>query len=63
MSYFHMVPRRHDPLIKALRVALMRIREREKLQPDDQALLELQRSILRTITEMELRRNSSSAAA
>jgi hypothetical protein len=63
MLHFHKVPRRHDPLMKGFRVALMRIREIEKLQPDDPALLELQRSILRTITELELRRNSSSAAA
>lgn len=54
---------RHDPLIKSLRVALARITEREKLLPGDPVLQELQRSIVRTITELELRRDSESDAA
>ncbi|MGC2621215.1 MAG: hypothetical protein WA414_19385 [Acidobacteriaceae bacterium] len=64
MSLFDMAQtHRHDPLIKSLRVALARLAEREKLLPGDPLLLELQQSIVRTITELELRRNSETDAA
>lgn len=64
MSYFDIVrKRRRAPLIQSLRTSLARLKEREGLRPDDPVLLELQRSLVRTMTELELRQQSGSEAA
>lgn len=63
MSYFDIVRRRPTTLIRALRVALERIQERERLTPDDPALIRLKQSILASITELDDRQNASDREA
>jgi hypothetical protein len=45
---------RRPTLIETLRRSLSQIEEREKLRPNDPSLLELKRSILRTIAELQV---------
>lgn len=50
-------------LVQVLRDTLQRIERSNELLPDDPALLELQRSLLRIIAELELAREDESPAA
>ena len=54
MSVFDIVPRHRLTLIQTLQLALEGIQEREQLTPDDPILLELKKSIIRTITELDI---------
>ena len=49
----HSVP----SLVDVLRSALKRLEHNEELTPDDPRLVELRRSLLRTIAELESRRH------
>ena len=46
--------RRRPTLIQTLRQTLERIQERERLTPDDPALIRLKHSILSSIAELEM---------
>ena len=50
-------------LIQVLRKTLQKLEESEHIRPDDRALIELRRSILRMIAELEIAKSSKSIAA
>jgi hypothetical protein len=58
-----MAPSRALDLIDLLEEALKRVESVEALSPDDPALLELKRSIVRTIAELEILHQERSDAA
>jgi hypothetical protein len=60
VSNLNIVSRRRPTLIQALRQTLARIQEREKLTPDDPALIRLRQSILSSMTELDAEERADS---
>jgi hypothetical protein len=47
---------RRPTLVETLRRTVEQIEEREKIHPDDPSLIELKRSVIRKIAELEIER-------